>query len=87
MYTYKTNGTCSNEIKIKVNNKNIIEKVEFVGGCEGNLKGITNLVEGEKLEKIKDELSGIKCRNGTSCPDQLSIALENINSIRETKIS
>ncbi len=78
MYTFKTSGTCAKEIKIKINDGGIIEKVEFVGGCGGNLTGIASLVEGEKLEKIKDKLAGIICRNGTSCPDQLSKALNNI---------
>lgn len=78
MYTFKTSGTCAKEIKIKVNDDGIIEKVEFVGGCDGNLSGIASLVEGEKLEKIKTKLSGIICRNGTSCPDQLSKALSSL---------
>lgn len=78
MYIFKTMGTCAKEIKIKINDNKIIEKVEFVGGCGGNLSGISNLIEGEKVDKIIDKLSGIVCRNGTSCPDQLSKALNNI---------
>ncbi len=71
-------GTCAKEIKIKINDSKIIVKVEFVGGCDGNLLGISNLIEGEKVDKVIDKLSGIVCRNGTSCPDQLSKALSKL---------
>ena len=63
MFTYKTSGVCATEINVEVKN-NIIESVEFVRGCPGNLFGISQLVK------------GIDCRGkGTSCPDQLSKAL------------
>ncbi len=77
MRTYKTSGICAEEIKFKIKN-GIIQKIEFVGGCNGNLAGISALVEGEKIDKVVEKLSGITCRNGTSCPDQLSQALEEL---------
>ena len=54
----------------------VVTEVRFIGGCMGNLQGISKLVEGRKIEEIIPLLEGIKCRNGTSCPDQLSKALK-----------
>lgn len=76
MNTYKTKGVCSGKINFEVNN-GIIEEVEFVNGCEGNLKAISALIKGMKIEDAVVRLKGIDCRGkGTSCPDQLSKALE-----------
>ncbi|MEJ6949888.1 TIGR03905 family TSCPD domain-containing protein [Natronospora cellulosivora (SeqCode)] len=80
MYIFNTKGTCASEIKIKVNDNKIIEKIEFVGGCNGNLAGLSSLVEGEKVDKIIKKLAGIRCKNGTSCPDQLSKALKELKN-------
>ena len=79
-YSYKTSGTCSREIYFEVND-GIVTEVEFVGGCNGNTKGLSALVKGMKVEDVIEKLKGIKCgfRN-TSCPDQLSRALSNFNS-------
>lgn len=79
-YSYKTSGTCSREIHFEVNN-GIVTEVEFVGGCNGNTKGLSALVKGMKAEDVIEKLKGIKCgfRN-TSCPDQLSRALSNFIS-------
>lgn len=75
MYSYKTKGTCSTEINFEIEN-NVIKEVIFVRGCEGNLKGISNLVTGMKVEDAISKLEGIDCRGrGTSCPDQLAKAL------------
>jgi len=77
-YTYKTRGTCSREIKFEVND-GIVSKVSFVSGCNGNLQGIGQLVEGMKVEDVITKLKGINCNGkGTSCPDQLARALEEI---------
>lgn len=74
-YSYKTNGTCSREIKFEVEDGRI-SGVEFIGGCNGNLKGIASLVEGMKINEVIDRLCGIKCGfKATSCPDQLAKAL------------
>ena len=75
MYSYKTTGTCSRRIELDIQN-NIIQKVMFQGGCDGNLKGISNLVIGMSPKDAEARLKGINCGNrGTSCPDQLSKAL------------
>ncbi|MBE6053014.1 MAG: TIGR03905 family TSCPD domain-containing protein [Clostridium sartagoforme] len=76
MFVYKTKGVCSTEIHLEVEN-DIIKKVEFIRGCQGNLSGISVLVAGMNINDAISKLKGIDCRNkGTSCPDQLSKALE-----------
>ena len=77
METYKTTGTCAKEIKFEVE-AGVIKEVKFLGGCTGNLAGIASLVEGQEIEEVVNRLEGITCRNGTSCPDQLSKALKNL---------
>lgn len=75
-YTYKTKGTCSSQIRLELEG-NIVKKVQFVNGCDGNTKGIAKLAEGMTVEEIKKRLSGIQCgRKGTSCPDQLAKAVD-----------
>lgn len=76
MFIYKTKGVCSTEIHINVEN-NIIKNVEFIRGCPGNLIGISALVNEMNIDEAIDKLKGITCGNkDTSCPDQLSKALE-----------
>ncbi len=76
---YKTQGTCSQFIELSLDDDNIIQNVKFIGGCNGNLKGICSLIKGEKAETIKEKLKGIKCGSkSTSCPDQLAQALEQL---------
>ncbi len=74
--TYRTKGTCSTQIDFDIeDDKNY--NVTFTGGCNGNLKGIAALIEGQNIEEVKTRLKGIKCGNrNTSCPDQLATALE-----------
>ena len=75
-FTYKTNGVCSRSIQIEVED-GIVKKVAFQGGCNGNTKGISVLVEGMKVEDVIDKLKDIKCGfKNTSCPAQLALALE-----------
>lgn len=75
MYIYKTSGVCATEIHIDTKD-DIIEKVEFIRGCPGNLFGISKLVVGMKIDDAIEKLSGITCGNkSTSCPDQLAKAL------------
>lgn len=75
-YKYKTRGTCSREISFELEN-GIVKNVSFYGGCNGNLKGISALVEGRKAEEIIPLIKGIKCGfKPTSCPDQLANALQ-----------
>ena len=76
-YTYKTSGTCSSQIDLDLDG-DIIRNVVFTGGCNGNLKGIGLLVEGMKAGDVLAKLSGVLCGSkDTSCPDQLSKALES----------
>jgi len=75
-YQYTTQGTCSRVINFDVEN-GIINDVEFIGGCHGNLQGIAALVKGMKVEDVIARLNGIKCgTKPTSCPDQFSKALK-----------
>ncbi len=77
-YTYKTQGTCSQQIVIDIND-DIIVNVSFTGGCNGNLKGINSLVKGMKIDEVIARLEGITCGfKPTSCPDQLARALKKI---------
>lgn len=79
-FDYKPQGVCSREIVIDVNeNDETINSVAFYGGCNGNLKGISALVKGKKIDEVVETLKGIDCNfKGTSCPDQLARALESI---------
>ena len=75
-YTYKTKGTCSQMISFEVNN-DIVTNVQFFGGCNGNLKGISALVNGMDIDEVITRVEGIKCgMKSTSCPDQLAQALK-----------
>ena len=75
-YSYKTSGTCSREILFEVENGKV-KNVRFVGGCNGNLKGIGALVEGMDIDDVISRVEGISCGGRpTSCPDQLSRALK-----------
>ncbi len=80
-FEYKTHGTCSRKITVDVNeNDKTINSVSFLGGCNGNLQGISALVKGKTTDEIIPILKGIDCNfKGTSCPDQLAKALESIN--------
>lgn len=81
MSTYRTKGSCSREIIFNVNNDNVLTDLKFLGGCSGNLQALAKLLTGKKIEEIIPLLKGIQCRNNTSCPDQLAIALtEYLNS-------
>ena len=77
-HTYKTNGTCSTEINFDIKD-NKVYNVEFTRGCNGNLKGIGKLVEGEDIDTVISKLEGITCNmKNTSCPDQLAKALKEV---------
>ena len=74
---YKTKGTCSSMIELEIDSDHIIRSVEFTGGCNGNLKGISALTVGRKAEEVIGNLEGIRCGfRKTSCPDQLAKALK-----------
>ena len=75
-HTYTTKGTCSKQITFDLTD-GVVSNVSYVGGCNGNLQGVSKLVEGQKAEDLIAKLKGIQCgMKGTSCPDQLARALE-----------
>lgn len=76
MFTYSTQGTCSRAVSFDIDSDGKLHNVSFAGGCPGNTKGISRLCEGRSADEIEVLLKGVQCRNGTSCPDQLSRAIE-----------
>ena len=79
-YEYKTKGTCSQRILFDVE-EGKVKNVQFIGGCNGNLKGIAALVEGMNVEDVISRVEGIRCgMKSTSCPDQLAKALKEANA-------
>lgn len=83
-YRYKNKGVCSRETIVDINSDHTINDISVVGGCDGNLKGITALLKGAKAEEVIPRLKGLTCGfKATSCPDQiaeaLSLAIEEID--------
>lgn len=77
---YRTTGTCSQLIRVLGEDGRIVD-VQFLGGCNGNLNGICSLVRGQRYEDVIARLEGIECgAKGTSCPDQLSKALRQLQA-------
>lgn len=77
-YSYKTKGTCSRKIDFSIEN-GVINEIHFMGGCDGNLKGLSSLVKGMSADDVIERLEGIKCGfRKTSCPDQLAKALKDL---------
>ncbi len=75
-FTYITSGVCSRSIDIELEG-NIVKSVSFFGGCNGNLKGIGELVKGMTVDEVIARLENIKCGpKNTSCPAQLALALK-----------
>lgn len=74
MEHFNTRGTCARQIIFEVKD-NILTDIKFAGGCSGNLSGLSRLLIGQDIDQIIPKLQGIVCRNGTSCPDQLALAL------------
>ena len=78
IHIYRTSGTCSREMRITYEG-DIITNVEIIGGCNGNLQGISSLVKGMKFDDVVERLQGIRCGfRATSCPDQLARAINEI---------
>ena len=76
---YTTKGVCSRKIIVDTED-GVITDCKFVGGCAGNTQGVAALVVGMKVEDAIKKIKGIKCGfKGTSCPDQLALALEESN--------
>ena len=77
-YEYKTKGTCSQRILFEIEDGKV-KNVQFLGGCNGNLKGIAALVEGMDMDEAIARIEGITCGlKKTSCPDQLAQALKAV---------
>lgn len=73
---YRPRGVCSQLIHFELDG-DVVKNVQFLGGCNGNLKGISSLVNGMKVDDVIARLEGIRCGNKqTSCPDQLACALK-----------
>lgn len=76
-FTYKTNGVCSRSIDIEIEDNKVVD-ISFIGGCNGNLKGIAALTKGMSIDDIIERLGNIKCGfKNTSCPAQLAEALKS----------
>ena len=79
-YEYKTKGTCSQRIFFEIEDGKV-KNVQFVGGCNGNLKGIAALVEGMDVQDVISRIEGVRCgMKPTSCPDQLAKALKEVKA-------
>ncbi len=76
-YSYKTKGVCSRQINIDLSDEGVINRIEFIGGCNGNTKGVAALCVGCTAQEVISRLEGIKCGSkSTSCPEQLAFALK-----------
>lgn len=76
MTMFRTSGVCARGIELEVEN-GIIKDIKFLGGCDGNTKGLASFIKGMKVEEVKRKLRGIRCgAKSTSCPDQLAQILE-----------
>lgn len=74
-HQYKTRGVCATDIEFELDGDKV-KNVRFNGGCNGNLKAVSSLVEGLSVKEIEKKLSGIKCgMRSTSCSDQLALAI------------
>ena len=82
-YQYSTQGTCSYQIDLDVEDV-VIKDIQFYGGCDGNLQGICSLVRGMKVEDVLPKIEGIRCgMKTTSCPDQLARALRQVMAAKK----
>lgn len=78
-YSFRPRGVCSQEMTVELDDQGIIRDLKILGGCDGNLKGISILVRGMKAQEAVERLKGISCGpRATSCPDQLARGLEQI---------
>ena len=77
IFEYDPSGVCSRHYKFNINDEDVIESLVVTGGCQGNLTGISKLVVGMNIDKVIEAFEGTDCHGkGTSCPDQISKALE-----------
>ncbi|WP_026507127.1 TIGR03905 family TSCPD domain-containing protein [Butyrivibrio sp. MC2013] len=76
---YKTMGTCASQVHVEIDDEGIIRDVRFTNGCSGNTQGVSRLAIGRPATEVADQIRGIKCGfKPTSCPDQLSIAIDKL---------
>ena len=76
-YTFRPRGVCSQEMRVELNDQGVIQNLQVMGGCSGNLQGVSALLKGMKVEDAIARLDGIRCGGkATSCPDQLAQALK-----------
>ena len=79
-YEYIPKGVCSMKMIFDIEN-NIVKNLQIIGGCPGNTVGVSKLIEGRSIDEIIQMLKGIPCGNkGTSCPDQIAKALEDLKN-------
>lgn len=84
-YEYKTENTCSQLISFNLE-ENIVRDIKFYGGCDGNLKAISKLLDGATVEEIEEKLLGNTCgRRSTSCADQLARAVRSVYLLQQEK--
>lgn len=80
-YTFQPRGVCSREMQVDLDDQGVIQALRVVGGCSGNLQGISALVQGMSAQEAVQRLKGIRCgAKSTSCPDQLAQGLEQVLS-------
>ena len=76
-YTFQPRGVCSRAMTVEVDDQGVIRDLQVVGGCNGNLQGISMLLKGMPVEEAIRRMEGIRCGSkATSCPDQLAQALK-----------
>ena len=79
VYEFRPRGVCSQQMRVELDDQHVIQSLEVLGGCSGNLQGISALVKGMKAEEAIQRLRGIRCGfKATSCPDQLAQGLEAV---------
>lgn len=79
MYSFRPRGVCSQEMRVELDEQGIVQNLQVLGGCSGNLQGISALVRGMDAREAISRLRGIRCGfKNTSCPDQLAQGLEKI---------
>ncbi len=79
MYSFRPQGVCSREMHVELDEQGVIQSMEAIGGCSGNLQGIGALVKGMTAQEAIGRLKGIRCgAKATSCPEQLALGLERI---------
>ena len=78
-YSFRPKGVCSQEMRVELDDQGVIQELQVLGGCSGNLQGISALVRGMSAREAVDRLRGIRSGfKNTSCPDQLAQGLETI---------